>query len=132
LNHVRAHDYAGFYEQEIAHRRESLWPPLCRLVNFRITAPTQEAAERGAALCADVARKALERASGRGEALEVLGPAPAVVTRVRNRWRWQVLLKGNSLTEMHSVAKAVLESTGRRSFGGGAVLIVDVDPAGVL
>ena len=128
LARVRAHDDAGFYAEELAHRRDPPWPPFCRLVNFRITASTAEAAEESARRCAEAARD-LARADA---AIQVLGPAPAVIPRVRNRWRWQVLLKGEAPGTLRRVASGVLARVGRRAGKGGATLAVDVDPAGMI
>ncbi|MDP3937966.1 MAG: primosomal protein N' [Deltaproteobacteria bacterium] len=130
LLHVRSHDYDGFFRDEIGHRKEPRWPPFCRLVSVRVTAPTAAGAESCAARCAAAARDAL----GRGEAdlagTEVLGPAPALIARVRNRWRWQLLLKGSRLAGLRRLALAALAAGARE--GGGASVAVDVDPVGVL
>jgi primosomal protein N' (replication factor Y) len=125
---VRAHDDAGFYAEELAHRREPRWPPFCRLVNFRISAATAEAAEEAAQRCARAARDLARKDA----AIEVLGPAPAVIPRLRNRWRWQVLLKGDAPGTLRRVARAVLGQVGRRAGRGGATLAVDVDPGGMI
>jgi primosomal protein N' (replication factor Y) len=132
LTHVRAHDYSGFYEEEIEHRREPRWPPICRLVNLRVTASTAQAAETAAHRCARAAREAAQRDPAGSAEVEVLGPAPAVVLRVQNRWRWQVLLRGDRVSSLRRVAKAVLMRVGRRAGAGGASLVVDVDPGGML
>jgi primosomal protein N' (replication factor Y) len=132
LAHVRAHDYAAFYEEEIAHRRVPRWPPVCRLVNFRVTGPTAQVAEEAALRCAAAARDILQRDPAGGAGVEVLGPAPAVVARVQNRWRWQVLLRGDRVAALRRVATGVLGSVGQRVGPGGAVLVVDVDPVGML
>jgi primosomal protein N' (replication factor Y) len=130
LARVRAHDDAGFYEDEVAHRREPGWPPFRRLVNLRVSAPTAGGAEGAAARCADAARGAIRAEGVMGAEIEVLGPASAIIPRVRNRWRWQVLLRGPSSGVLRRVAARVLAEVGRRA--GRAVVAVDVDPAGML
>jgi len=128
LARVRDRDDAGFYAEELAHRREPRWPPFCRLVNFRVAASTPQAAEEAARRCARAARELARE----DPAIEVLGPAPAVIPRLRNRWRWQVLLKGETPGALRRVARGVLARVGRRAGGGGATLGVDVDPAGMI
>ncbi len=128
LERVRAGDDAGFYMEEMAHRRGPRWPPFCRLVSFRVAASTAQAAEEAARRCARAARELARE----DPTIEVLGPAPAVIPRLRNRWRWQVLLKGETPGGLHRIARGVLARVGRRAGRGGATLAVDVDPAGMI
>ncbi|MFQ5458841.1 MAG: primosomal protein N', partial [Myxococcota bacterium] len=128
LAHVRSHDYDGFYRDEIVRREEPRWPPFCRLANLRITAPTPAGAEDGAMRCAAAARRLCERDGALGREVEVLGPSPAVIARVRNRWRWQVLLKGSRQSALRQVALAALAALPPR----GSRAVVDVDPASML
>ena len=127
LTHVLSHDYAGFYREEILHRREPGWPPFRRLVNLRISSPSAQGAEVAAARCADAARRAISAEGAAAEGVEALGPAPAIIARVRNRWRWQLLLRGPSPGPLRRVAQRVLAEIGRR-----AGVVVDVDPGGML
>ncbi len=130
LTHVLSHDYAGFYREEILHRREPGWPPFRRLVNLRISSPSAQEAEVAAARCADAARRAISAEGPAAEGVEALGPAPAIIARVRNRWRWQLLLRGPSPGPLRRVAQRVLAEIGRRAQRSG--LVVDVDPGGML
>lgn len=85
---VRRYDYAAFVEAELAQREVLNYPPYGRLVLLRLSSldaglVERTAAEMGRALqdCPEV----LE--------YELLGPAPAPVMRVSDRYRWQILLK---------------------------------------
>ncbi len=91
------HDYRAFYEKEIAYRRQLGYPPFSNLASL-VFSHTNEAicekeAERlKAALVAEVVRR------GMG-GLSIIGPAPAFVHRIRGRFRWQVVLRGNNVSE---------------------------------
>ncbi|WP_238473160.1 hypothetical protein [Desulforamulus profundi] len=61
-----------------------------------------------------------------GQNMEILGPAPAGIPRIKDRYRWQLILKGYASREIRQVAAAVLEQAGVR-FKQVAVSI-DVDP----
>ena len=132
LTRVQAHDGAGFYAAELDHRRDPRWPPYCRLVHLRVSAQTAPGAEAAAVRCADAARAAAGADPAARSDVEVLGPAPAAIARVRNRWRWQVLLKGNDPAALRRVARAVLRDVGRRAGRERALLAVDVDPGGMV
>jgi primosomal protein N' (replication factor Y) len=85
------HDYARFVETELAGRSSPAYPPMTRLANI-IFSSTDEAAtaalaEEGSAWV----RRLMEKREIPG--ITVVGPAPCPVERIKNRWRWHVLLK---------------------------------------
>ncbi|MBI3953946.1 MAG: primosomal protein N' [Chloroflexi bacterium] len=85
-------DYRQFYRQELEHRREHDYPPLNRLTRLVFQHPSAGLAAREAERVARELRQRRE-ALGRARTM-VLGPAPAYVSRLRGRYRWQVLIKG--------------------------------------
>lgn len=88
---VRRHEYASFVETELAARAAMNYPPSGRLVLLRLS--SLEAAEVAvtAVQLASVCQEYIEGLSLPG--CELLGPAPAAIMRVANRYRWQILLK---------------------------------------
>ncbi|MDH5543865.1 MAG: hypothetical protein OEY64_13020, partial [Nitrospinota bacterium] len=55
----------------------------------------------------------------------ILGPVPALVYKVRNRYRWKVLLKGRSVKELHNLAIELSNFVDPR-----ISVSIDVDPVG--
>jgi primosomal protein N' (replication factor Y) len=89
------HDYASFYEQEIAYRRQLRNPPFTRLARL-VYAHTNDAVCRREA---ERMRKQLsEEMAARGTGgIDIIGPAPAFIHRLRGRFRWQLVLRGFDL-----------------------------------
>jgi primosomal protein N' (replication factor Y) (superfamily II helicase) len=83
------HDYERFYSEELAHRSALGYPPLGHLALVRVDAPDEQPAREAAE---SLARGAREQ-DGQAHACEVLGPAPAPISRLRGRHRFQILLK---------------------------------------
>ena len=85
-------DYLPFYEQEIAYRRQFRNPPFSRLARLLYSHTNakrcQQEAERLAGLLRDE-----KEARGLG-AIEVIGPTPAFLERIRGHYRWQIMLRG--------------------------------------
>jgi primosomal protein N' (replication factor Y) (superfamily II helicase) len=96
---AREHDYEAFFDQEIAFRRQTGYPPFTRLVRFVYAGTNDERSRRAAEALAEEIRALGDRlgsASGSGPWLGdwgVIGPAPAFFHRQRNRFRWHVLLR---------------------------------------
>jgi primosomal protein N' (replication factor Y) len=117
-------DYEAFAAAEL-HRREALrFPPFVRLAAVRL-AGNSEARVRGAAeRAATVAR----RLAAAGEALDVLGPAPAPLARVRGKHRWQLLLRARDHAPLHRAGRA-LQASHRVA---GVQMAIDIDPVALL
>ena len=84
------HDYEAFYDEEIRERREVGYPPFARLVSVRVHAGAEADARRATQLLADTARQHQAVKDG---AVQVLGPAPAPLVRLRGRYHYRLLLK---------------------------------------
>ena len=85
-------DRAGFYDAELALRERFGSPPFGRLVKLTVGLPDPAAAEREAAAMAERLRAT---AAERGAAVTVVGPAPAYIARRADRWRWNIVLRGD-------------------------------------
>jgi primosomal protein N' (replication factor Y) len=127
VRHAQHHDYFGFLRAELAERRELGFPPFGRLIAVRVDAADEQRAARGADALARAARSQAVVQSG---SISVLGPAPAPIAKLRGRYRYRLLLKGEDRAALRSVATAV----GRRIDEGlgTARATLDVDPVGML
>jgi primosomal protein N' (replication factor Y) len=86
-----AHDYAGFAAREMAFRREQGYPPYRRLakLTYEDTSPSRAKTESET-----LAAELRDVLSQRGLATtDLIGPVPPFFTRLRGRYRWQILLR---------------------------------------
>jgi primosomal protein N' (replication factor Y) len=95
LVHAAAHDVEGFLRDELALRKSPPYPPELALVNLTVSGPEEGPVQHRAAALADWCAALAER---HALDLTVLGPAPAPIARIKDRWRWHVLLKGSGET----------------------------------
>lgn len=98
-----AHDYTGFVESELGGRREPRYPPSVRLANIVFSGEEEEPTARFAEDGATWVRRLITTRNLAG--VTVIGAAPCPVERVKNRWRWHVLLKADRATELTRVAQ---------------------------
>ncbi len=103
---VRTHDYESFYVEELGHRAALGYPPFGRIVQVIVASRDEEQARAAARTLAD----ALDGERG---GVEVLGPAPAALAKLRGRHRFQLLLKGAEEAEVRRAAARLLEATTR-------------------
>ena len=82
----------AFYDAELDLRRRFGSPPFGRLVKLTVALPDRgDAEEAGKGL----ATKLRERAVATGARIDVAGPAPAFVAKRGDRWRFNVVLRGD-------------------------------------
>jgi len=87
------HDYALFYEKEIAYRRQLHNPPFRRLASLVYTHANDSICQREAER---MKRLLTEEKDARGIAdIILIGPAPAFIHRLRGRFRWQLILRSS-------------------------------------
>ena len=124
LGAALSHDYDSFFSKEIEAREELDYPPFTRLCVVRVDG-TNEARVIGSI---NSLKKAFEQLlKSRRMDIRALGPAPALVSKVRGRHRWQMLLKGKDLKTLHSIAGA-LKAVFERHKDSGVSLTLDMDP----
>lgn len=87
------HDYHALYSREVDFRRRLGYPPFGRLVRLTFSHTGAAYSREQAAALALRLRRERERLGIPN--LDILGPSPAFVPRVRGRWRWNVLLRGS-------------------------------------
>ncbi|MDR0405538.1 MAG: primosomal protein N', partial [Clostridiales bacterium] len=81
---AKSHDYTAFYNHEIAIRRELVFPPFCDVVVIMMQG------ENAAGIVRELTRIA-DGLRGRGAAL--LGPVSAPYAKIKNKYRWRIILK---------------------------------------
>jgi primosomal protein N' (replication factor Y) len=87
------HDYHRFYDQELHFRAAAGYPPFARLVRFVYSSES----ERDCRESAENLRAILERALAGAQlaGIELIGPAPCFISKVKNRYYWQLIARGD-------------------------------------
>jgi primosomal protein N' (replication factor Y) len=124
---AQRHDYIGFCRSELAARKELGFPPFARMVAVRIDAAQRDQAEHAAATLAKFTEALPEL---RSEQVELLGPAPAPIERLRARFRQRFLLKSPHRAALRAVAIALCARIDEGVAPARASL--DVDPVAML
>jgi primosomal protein N' (replication factor Y) len=120
------HDYRGFSEDELRVRHTFHYPPFTRMARILISATDANLAEKSAEQIASLLHRYTKT-----EEVEVIGPAPAALAKVQNRYRWNIILKSAKLQPLHraidSLSEFNKEAPDRR-----VLLQVDVDPVSLM
>jgi primosomal protein N' (replication factor Y) len=87
------HDYEGFYQMELAFRQEQRYPPFKRLALLLYSGPGFKKSSDTVHALANRLNRHIERLGL--PAVEIIGPTPSYVRRVRNQYRWHILIRAN-------------------------------------
>ncbi len=126
---VQSHDYEGFYAEELQFRERLNYPPYSRMAAFEIDAAQPRQAEALARRLKGELTRALSGTRG----AELLGPSPAALFKLKNRFRWHLILRATGSGPLQAVLKkhSALRQ-GKKKLFPGANLTLDVDPVNLL
>jgi primosomal protein N' (replication factor Y) len=115
------HDYLAFSREELEARRILGYPPFGHLLRVALSGRRQAVTQGAACKLARAFRNGLDLSQR-----QILGPAPAVFERLQDRYRFQILLKG----DMKVIEKKWLTECVRRLKDSerGLEASIDVDP----
>ncbi len=123
FDYVRNHDYKGFFQKETGLRKELSYPPFSKLIRIILSFKTRDIAKK---IIKDISKR-IKRLEAQG--VEVLGPAPAPIEKIRNLWRWHLILKGKNSKALRQKTLEILETVQEVK---NMRIDVDVDPINLL
>ena len=116
------HDSTDFYRQELEFRREAGYPPFAHLAALALSGASEQGVELRAEAAAALLLRIKKELSLR---VELLGPAPAPLYRLRGRFRRRILLKSASRADLRHLISAW---TNRREPATAVREFIDIDP----
>src|SRR6266487_4364563 len=111
------HDYHEFYAAEIEARQRYGYPPFRQFVKLTYSHENRRRAQNEALLPRETLDKWIDRLGL--EQTDIVGPAPAVMERIRGKYRWQMIARG---PDLHPLLR-VIDTPGWE---------VDIDPVSTM
>ncbi len=125
IRRAAEHDYDGFAAAELRLRQELGYPPFGRLIRVVLEDDDEQRCVAAARACADRLRSEIDPSE-----LQVLGPAPAPIARLRGRYRQHLMLKAPGSNTALSLARTRLAQFAEE--GARPRYAIDVDPVSML
>lgn len=126
LRYAKEQNYEGFYAAEIKYRQRLNYPPFFVLASIMI----KHRDRSYGAKMANLLRRSLDSAN-QAKNVRILGPAPASISRLKNEYRLQIILKGinrRALRETIDMALADAEHHGCDL----KTIFVEIDPVNLM
>ena len=128
ISSARTYDFASFYEKEKALRVQLGYPPFSYLACLRLQGNNQEVTAEKAGQVGQGIERILERWPKRGREIQVLGPVEAPITKLKGKYRWQLLVKCKQAGLLHKFLDRVEGLTRKSLRSSGVSMVLDVDP----
>jgi primosomal protein N' (replication factor Y) len=123
INQVVENDYEAMYEDEILERKQFNYPPFSKLIFVNIKHKDADVLNFAAQKLANVLRQQLGK--------RVLGPEQPLISRIRNYYLKQIIIKSDKDTAVQKVKsllkETILQINVDKAFKG-VLVQVDVDP----
>ena len=122
---ARLHDYHLFANEEITLRQSPPYPPFSYLANLMVSdSDAQKAKSRIEAIALHLQTAIIET----GEGTELLGPVKCPLARVKNKFRFHLLLRDRNRPRLHQVLDALTTLPTANQEG----MLIDVDPMSIM
>ncbi|EGG35544.1 primosomal protein N' [Paenibacillus sp. HGF5] len=133
--HASSHDYLSFVKDELKHRKALHYPPYCRLILVTLSHEQLPLLVRLAENFAASIKSESDRRGWFGSldrfdasALDILGPVASPIPRLKNRYRFQCMIKWRGTMDAVSLVRSVAEKLQDSARDGKLQISIDVDP----
>ncbi len=124
---AKEQDYISFYKNEIIYRQRMGYPPFCDIVYILVSGEDEKEAETEIMNIGEILKEKQKESS---EITEILGPAPSPVHKIKNKYRYRILLKVKKSERIHSVLEEICKA--HEKSGMKNILSIDINPNNML
>ena len=126
LKHAQTQNYDAFYAEEIEFRRKLSYPPFVALASILIKHPNYNYAFDNAQILKDCLN-----AANTEKMCRILGVAPAPLSRLKNEFRLQILVKAKNRAKLREMLDFALHDA-QEKFCDLKIVYVEIDPINLL
>lgn len=125
IQFAQQHDFIGFYKEELQQRAQLCYPPYGRLARILATGKTQHTVQAALDTIAATCKTHAQRLD-----CYVLGPSPAVLEKLRDIYRYSLIVKSSSPARLHRLLHLARPDIARVCRN--VHIVIDIDPINLL
>ena len=114
-------DYEKFYQNEIALRRQMMYPPFCEIINFTSASDSEQTAFNA---LLNFRKELLREIKERNVKADVFGVQKAPMHKINNKYRFRFIMKMNYNREIYERIHTILKNL----YSDSISIVVDVNP----
>lgn len=116
-------NYDLFYKTEIELRKQLNYPPFCDIIVVGFSGRDNNEISKLSTYVYKLLKTNLENYN-----IKVFMPMPAPIDRIKNRYRWRIVAKGNITNEVNIVINKCLQKVYNSGISKNTNIIIDVNP----
>ncbi|MCP4746776.1 MAG: primosomal protein N' [Desulfobacteraceae bacterium] len=124
---ARRQDGADFYRQELEFRKALQYPPFTRMVQVRFSGTNKDAVAQTAHKAGDFCSRLIKKYSEYAD-IGLMGPIEAPLSRIAEKYRWQLLVKGPRAGSLHKMMHELIFGKANVLEKSTVEISLDVDP----
>lgn len=121
---AKEHDYVSFYNGEIRTRQAMYYPPFCQMVGISFSGSFEKTVSDCAKLYARVLSETTEARRG----IRIIGPIRASISKIKNKYRWQLIIKAKNASGLNSALATALEFCRKNKNYDEVAIVTDKNP----
>jgi primosomal protein N' (replication factor Y) len=122
------YNFHTFFKKEIDLREQLGYPPYSHLAFLRLKGNSEEKTSEAAHYLTRNIKGILSNWPKRGKELLVLGPVEAPLSKIKGKYRWQILIKSKNVSILQHLLNEVEVRSKNFLNSSGVLLVVDMDP----
>ena len=116
-------NYDLFYKTEIELRKQLKYPPFCDIIVIGFSGEDQNEIIKFSTLVHNMLKTNIEKYG-----INVFMPMPAPIDKIKNKYRWRIIAKGNVTEEVTIVINKCLQNLYDSAIGKKTNISVDINP----
>lgn len=124
---AKEQDYISFYKNEVIYRQRMGYPPFCDIVYILVAGEDEKEAE---AEIINIGEFLKEKQKESSDIIEILGPAPSPIHKIKNKFRYRILLKVKKSERIHSSLEEICKAHEKSGMKNN--LSIDINPNNML
>lgn len=126
-----AQDYNEFFKNEIRLRRSMLYPPFAEICVIAFIGTDQQKTKDASEFFTKSLTE-LAKTSYSEQPLRVLGPSPAMVSRINNKFRYRLIIKFKNNKRFREMLSVLLTDFGKNRTYSDVTAYADIDPDNII
>jgi primosomal protein N' (replication factor Y) len=119
------HDYQSFYNDEIKIRKLLEYPPVTDILRIVVSGETESVCQK---YSSEMAKFIEEMIDAKEDNIMILGPAPCPISKIKRRYRYQIMIKCYSSLLLRSIAAKI----NNRNHPASIKLELDINPVATI
>jgi primosomal protein N' (replication factor Y) (superfamily II helicase) len=127
IKYSSLNDYKNFFKEEIGIRYNMNYPPFSKILSINISSKNEDLLIKNIQKVGIILKNKLEN----NNKISILGPSPCILSKIKEYYRWQILVKGEVDIDLANNIKNIVYTNLQNSYSDIRISL-DINPNNLL